>query len=81
MNKVDMHKLRQTMGASIVWPGSRECCHLIGKINEAAIVGCGGGLSKAHVDQVGFVLQNCDESPGETSPGLHSTKARVPNLA
>ena len=55
--------------------------YLIGKINEAAIVGAGGRLSKAHVDEVCLVVQDCDESPCQACAGLHSTQSRVPNLA
>lgn len=55
--------------------------YLIGKINEAAIVGGGGCLSKAHVDEVCLVLQDCDESPCQPCARLHSTQSRVPNLA
>ena len=54
--------------------------HLIGKLNEAAIVGSGGCLSKAHVDEVGFVVQHCDEGPCQPSAGLHSSQSGVPNL-
>ena len=54
--------------------------HLIGKLDEAAIVGSGGCLSKAHVDEVSFVVQHGDERPSQASAGLHSTQPGVPDL-
>lgn len=55
--------------------------HLIGKLDEAAGVGRGGGLAVAHVDEVGLVLDDSYERPRQTHPGLHGAQPAVANLA